>query len=582
MTGSQPVNMKTALFLQVILLSTINIFSQVTITVDAGNILKKLSGIENGININYLMDGSYLSADISPQQSIKNSKAKLLRYPGGEKADNYLFSAAPYNSASPRMALKDTCFWPANDARFVDTTSAEKLCKPVVLDFDEFMTICTNTGATPLIVVAYDAAYNTRACEGKPTKSELITNAVEWVRYANVKHNWKVKYWMIGNESWNSPVYNGRVTPSQYAVDVADFANAMKAVDPSIKIIANGKSEWWQTLLESSAVSKIDYFALSEYPVASYTGGYDYYRNNDVDLAGEIDQAIYDINNFAPATHRSRIKVIAAEYNSIDWSNEWVSSNDVGHALVNFQMFGDIISKPQVEAACLWNTRWVDNATVQQSLYDAFDKEGNENATGKIVQLWGDNLLSSIVEVSGGSSAIKSYASYDSAGKKLNILLLNKDITSKTVSIQLKDYLDEFNGAVWRFGGTSVTDRFPAYHMVDTVMNSGDLSSVVLPPTSVTAIQLHHKTVAPIEPPVLLQPNPFAERLQVKLFSDDNRLVYVNVYDFLGRKVHYETRKLSQGMNDMDFSRLSLLRSGMYVIHFGGDSFAKTVKVVRR
>lgn len=574
--------MKTAFLLQAILLSTISIFSQTTITVDAGSVLKKLSGIENGININYLMDGSYLSSDLSTEESIKNIKVKLLRYPGGEKADNYLFSAAPYNNASPRMALQDTCFWPANDYRFVDTSSAQKLCKPVVLDFDEFMTICKNTGATPLVVVAYDAAYNTKPCKGIPTKSELLTNAVEWVRYANVKHNWNVKYWMIGNESWNSPVYNGRVTPDQYAADVAAFATAMKAVDPSIKIIANGRSDWWQTLLESSAVSKIDYFALSEYPVLSYTGGYDFYRKNDPDLTGEIDKAIDDINNFAPPAHRSRIKVIAAEYNAIDWNNEWPSSNDLGHALVNFQMFGDLISKPQVAAACLWNTRWVDNATVQQSLYDAFDREGNENATGKIVKLWGDNLLASMIKVSGGSTAIKNFASYDSAGKKLNILLSNKDLTSKSVKIDLKNYLGEFNGAVWRFAGTSVNDKFPSYTIVDTVAGAADLSSVLLPATSVTVIQLHQKTAAPIEPPVSLQPNPFTDRLQVKLFSDDNRLVYVNVYDFSGRKVHYETRKLSQGINNMDFSSLSLLRSGVYVIHFGADSFSKTVKVVRR
>ena len=48
------------------------------------------------------------------------------------------------------------------------------------------------------------------------------------------------------------PNYNGKVTPAKYADDLEDFATAMKAVDPTIKIIANGKSGWWQTILQSN------------------------------------------------------------------------------------------------------------------------------------------------------------------------------------------------------------------------------------------------------------------------------------------------------------------------------------------
>ena len=362
-----------------LLLSTFAVRGQTKVTIDAANVLRTLSGKENGINLDYLMDGSYLSPNISTTQSLKDIKVKLLRYPGGEKSDNYLFSAAPYTSASPRMALRDTCFWPSNDFKFVDTNTAERLCRPEVLDFDEYIAMCKDVGASPLVVVAYDAAYNTRVCDGKPTKAQLLTNAVEWVRYSNVKKGYDVKYWMIGNESWNNPKYNGRVSPEKYADDLEDFATAMKAVDPSIKIIANGKSGWWQTILQSSAVSKIDFLGLSEYPVLNYTGGYDYYQQNDVDLTHEVDLAIADIDTYAAVPHKSRIKVIATEYNSIDWGNAWPSVNNLGHALINFQMFGDLVVKPKLEAACMWNTRWVENAIHPQALYDAFDNDGNKN-----------------------------------------------------------------------------------------------------------------------------------------------------------------------------------------------------------
>lgn len=478
------------------ILFSFSVYSQTTVTVDAGNVLRTLSGNENGINVDYLMDGSYLTPAVSPSQSLKNIKAKLLRYPGGEKSDNYLFSVLPYTSSSPRMALRDTCFWPSNDFKFVDTLSADRVCRDAVLDFDEYITMCNDVGAMPLVVVAYDAAYNTRTCNGKPTKAQLLTNAVEWVRYANVKKDYGVQYWMIGNESWNDAGYNGKVTPAKYAEDLEEFAKEMKAVDPSIKIIANGKAGWWETLLKSSAVSLIDYLGFSEYPVLNYTGGYDFYQSNDVNLTGEVDNAIADINSYAPAEHKSRIKVIATEYNSIDWNNTWTNENNLGHAIVNFQMFGDMIVKPKLEAACMWNTRWVENTKVPQSIYDALDAEGGMNATGKVMNVWGSNLLTAMVDATSNDPTVKSYASYDEASKKLNIFFINKSNALRQAEVSLENYENDFTGSVWQFSGTSGNDKFPEFKRLDSIYEHGDISSVALAANSVTVLRLQKDDVA--------------------------------------------------------------------------------------
>ena len=487
--------MKIVYCLSAILFS-FSVYSQTTVTVDAGNVLRVLSGKENGINVDYLMDGSYLSPAVSPSQSLKNIKAKLLRYPGGEKSDNYLFSVSPYSSSSPRMALRDTCFWPSNDSKFVDTLSADRVCLDAVLDFDEYIIMCNEVGATPLVVVAYDAAYNTKACKGKPTKAQLLTNAVEWVRYANVKKEYGVQYWMIGNESWNDGGYNGKVTPSKYAEDLEDFAIAMKAVDPSIKIIANGRAGWWETILKSSAVSLIDFLGFSVYPVSNYTGGYSYYQENDVNLTGMVDNAIADINTYAPDAHKSRIKVIATEYNSIDWNNAWANENNLGHAIVNFQMFGDMIVKPELEAACMWNTRWVENTKVQQSVYDAFDAEGGLNATGKAMNVWGSNLLTAMVEATSNDPLVKTYASYDEAGKKLNIFFTNKSNALKQAKVSLQDYENDFTGSLWQFTGTSGNDKYPEFERIDSIYEAADISVVDLPANSVTVLRLQKDDVA--------------------------------------------------------------------------------------
>ena len=56
------------------------------------------------------------------------------------------------------------------------------------LDFDEFMKVCRDVGAEPVLVVAADNYLR------KPEKGErvsgreaLIKHAAEWVRYANIK-----------------------------------------------------------------------------------------------------------------------------------------------------------------------------------------------------------------------------------------------------------------------------------------------------------------------------------------------------------------------------------------------------------
>jgi hypothetical protein len=372
--------------------------------------------------------------------------------------------------------------------------SSEKLCLPTVLDFDELMTICANTGASPLIVVAYDAMYNTTAGTGKPTKSELITNAVEWVRYANISKGFGIKYWMIGNESWNSPTYNGTATPAQYAADLVDFASAMKAVDPTIKIIANGKSDWWQTLLQSSAAQYIDVLGFSNYPIWNYIGGYEYYRTNNVNLTSEADAAITALNNYGTTADKARIKVMPTEYNSIDWSGNWTSENNLGHALCNFQMFGDLVIKPKVESLCMWNTRWMDNITSDQHLYDAVDENSNLNAAGTALKVWGTGLLQTMVTATSNNSMVKAYASYSSTHSRLNLFLLNKDNTAKTVNLTLSNYIASYNGVKWQFKGTGAAGKFPTFTYADTIYNASSLTGLSLPANSVTLIKLHTPT----------------------------------------------------------------------------------------
>ena len=68
--------------------------------------------------------------------------------------------------------------------------------------------------------------------------------AAGWVRYANVEKDYDVTYWTIGNENYGNGHYgadweaddHADKSPKEYAATVIAYAEAMKAVDPTIKV----------------------------------------------------------------------------------------------------------------------------------------------------------------------------------------------------------------------------------------------------------------------------------------------------------------------------------------------------------
>ncbi len=450
-------------------------FSQ-QVSIDIQKVIREIPSHAVGINMNYLMDGTFISAAAQTETSkaLKEMGVKFLRYPGGEKSDNYLFSVPPYTNSSPRMALAGSCPWPSKKSEWVE--SDKLTAKENVLDFDEFMVSAQNIGAEPMIVVAYDAIYYTpdpiwNCTTVPPTLSELVTHATEWVRYANITKGYGIKYWCIGNESWGSADYNGNVSPAQYALDIVAYATAMKAVDPSIKIIVNGRGEsWWKTLLESPAASYIDYFGVSCYPIWNFTGGYEQYRTTAPNLLAEAQTAVNAINNFASATDKQRIKVMSTEFNAIDFNSAWPNNNDLGHALVAFETMGQHLENPMVDAALLWNTRWVNNMNSSNNIDDVLNSSSHMNANGLALSIWGNGLLPKFIESvrsGSGSEYLRSYAVYDETFNKLNVFVINKDNIQRTIDLTINNYSSLPFCTRFEFSGTGITDVSPVYTQIN-------------------------------------------------------------------------------------------------------------------
>ncbi|MFZ3079339.1 MAG: alpha-L-arabinofuranosidase C-terminal domain-containing protein [Bellilinea sp.] len=155
---------------------------------------------------------------------IQTLKPPVIRYPGGNFASAYHWE----DGIGPRES---------RPKRFGPTTKVEESNQ---VGTDEFIELCRRTGANPYICVNDDT--------GTPEE------AARWVAYCNQdaqgeqgrrraanRHPepYNVRLWGVGNEMWG-PWQVGRTDASGYVQRLRPFVQAMRAVDPSIYIVAMG------------------------------------------------------------------------------------------------------------------------------------------------------------------------------------------------------------------------------------------------------------------------------------------------------------------------------------------------------
>ncbi|MCK2213671.1 cellulose binding domain-containing protein [Actinomadura sp. ATCC 31491] len=219
--------------------------SPVAVTVNARAALATVP--ETGIGSNHAIWDTNLGTDDTADK-LKAAGVKLLRYPGGSYSDIYHWEThtAPGGYVAPNT------------------------------DFDTFMRGVRRTGAQAMVTANY----------GTGTAAE----AAAWVRQANVVKGYGIKLWEIGNENYGNGHYgtaweaddHADKSPAEYARNVVAYADAMKAVDPTIKIgavlttpanwpdalVGEGDAGTWNKVVLSTAGPKIDFVIVHWYPGA--------------------------------------------------------------------------------------------------------------------------------------------------------------------------------------------------------------------------------------------------------------------------------------------------------------------------
>ncbi|HEX5889823.1 MAG TPA: hypothetical protein VFY61_14035, partial [Pyrinomonadaceae bacterium] len=203
---------------------------------------------------------SLLPADIAPGgvrrdvfDAIKRLKPAFIRWPGGNVAQDYRW---PWG-VGPR---DERVTW--------SNLSWKNEPEPGDFGTDEFIMLSRSLGAEPSITVNVEG------------RGATVAEAAAWVEYCNGPATSKygamraanghpapfnVKLWEVGNEIWGNWV-RGHSDAATYARNYNRYAQAMRAVDPSIKLIAVGDNDmnWNRTVLREAG-RNIDYLAIHHY-----------------------------------------------------------------------------------------------------------------------------------------------------------------------------------------------------------------------------------------------------------------------------------------------------------------------------
>jgi alpha-N-arabinofuranosidase len=201
-----------------------------------------------------LLPGDAVSGVRSDVESLVAAlRPSFIRWPGGNVAQDYHWAWG--TGPRDRRPVWVNLSW-SNEP------------EPGDIGTDEFVAFCRRVGAEPSITVNV---------EGRGATAE---EAAAWVEYCNgpatSRHGamraangheepYKVKYWELGNEIWGDWV-RGHSDAATYARNYLRYEKAMRAVDPTIELIAVGDNDmdWNRTVLRTAG-EKIDQLAIHHY-----------------------------------------------------------------------------------------------------------------------------------------------------------------------------------------------------------------------------------------------------------------------------------------------------------------------------
>ena len=412
--------------------------------------LAKLAFLFDGKGTLYLDQISLSPADAQngvradSEAMIRALHPSFLRWPGGSVTSIYHWKWG----IGPR------------DQRPVWVNSVwSKAPEPDDFGTDEYLALCARLHIEPSITVNVAGAGATanEAAEWVEYVNGPVTSRFGAMRAANGHPQpYNVKQWELGNELWGS---------ADYPIAAQRYAKAMRAVDPSLKLIAVGaspslegadigegrhfgSSDAWNASVLKSAGSLIDYLAIHDYSLVSTDANSPNPRAKMMARPSEYETAYRhiagQIRRYAPGRN---IKLIVNEWN-LFYSSDVIQSMEgavYASRMMNvFERNGDIVEESNISDLL---NGWV-GGIIQASRdriygtaqYYAIKMYGDALGTERIhTQLDSPNLAATV-------PSVDAVATRSADGTKLFLKISNADQSHAIgITIRLHDFLHELS-----------------------------------------------------------------------------------------------------------------------------------------
>jgi hypothetical protein len=401
----------------------------VPLTVDASQDLGAISPLVYGSNY-----GPWVSLRPETLPLAEQSGVTILRYPGGAWGDNN--DLEPYH-------------------------------------IDQIVDLARRMGAEPYIHVRFP--------NGTPEQ------AAELVRYANVEKGYDIRYWSIGNEPSLYEKAGFPFTAEQYATEWRKFADAMKAVDPSILLIGpeihqytgtdnvdpkdSTGADWMRTFLQVAG-DKVDIVSFHRYPFPATAE-----KRSATIPELRADAATWDdIIRRLRATIREEtgrdLPVAVTEFNS-HWSQA-VSGKATPDSFFSAIWLGDVLGRLIRQKVDIANQFLL--VSGNESGFGILEKYGPRPAyyTYQMYKMFGSELMAS----SSGLAGVSLYAARREDGA-LTIMAINLGDEPVTTPLDLRGFTPTGDAEVWRFDADHKAEQMDPQPFVDG-------AEVTLPPQSMT------------------------------------------------------------------------------------------------
>jgi alpha-N-arabinofuranosidase len=354
----------------------------------------------------------------------------------------------------------------------------------------EFMALCELIGTEPYVAVNSGFGDAAMAADEVEYVNGAASTPMGKLRAANGHEQpYACKWWSIGNEMYGNWQL-GHMPVGDYVPKHNEFARAMKARDPSIRLIGVGEVGAWDETMLAGAAAQMD--LVSEH----------FYCQESPGLMGHVAQIPNQIRRIAEA-HRKYRKTIPALKGldlpvAMDEWNYWYGPHLYGELGTRYFLKDALgiaagFNEYARQSDIIFMANYAQTVNVIGAIKTTKTAAALE-ATGVVLKLYRERFGSIPVEVRGAPEPLDVAAAWRDDGQALVLSIVNPTATPQTLALDIAGWKLPATGRLWRIAGRderayNEPGKPPAITVQETP--AAPLSKAwVVPPMSISLLEL--------------------------------------------------------------------------------------------